>query len=155
MGHFLTIIVSRRNLYGVHLRAASVVFETDIDNRMTELVCSAAGPFAGLLLVVFSPWIPRIAICAAVQSVYNLQPFPGFDGGRMLRSVLSAFLHEKTVERVSRTVAGCYVIISAGIIMYIGYLIHGGLCTLLLGGLLVWKSGLIKIPCKSGKPIVQ
>jgi len=155
IGHYLAIIALRRNVYGIHLRAASVVFETDIDNYVTDFVCAAAGPFAGLLLVALSPWFPRIAICAAVQSMYNLLPFPNFDGGRMLRSVLSAFLHEKTAARVCHIVAVCFVIAVAGIIVYVGCLIHGIFGALLLGGLLIWKSGLVKIPCKSGKPIVQ
>ena len=46
-----------------------------------ELLCALAGPLGGLSLMLFSRWIPRIAVCAAFRSLYNLRPIYPLDGG--------------------------------------------------------------------------
>ena len=66
-----------------------------------EILCALAGPAGGLLLLCLSPWLPRIGLCAAVQSMYNLIPIYPLDGGRALRCGLSMVLKPPMAERVS------------------------------------------------------
>ena len=61
-------------------------------SRKKELLCSLAGPVGSMLLLLFARWIPRIAICAALQSAYNLLPIYPLDGGRALSCLLSMLL---------------------------------------------------------------
>lgn len=54
-----------------------------------EILCAAAGPAAGILLVLTYPWAPALAICAFFQTVFNMFPVYPFDGGRIWRILLT------------------------------------------------------------------
>ena len=53
-----------------------------------EMLCAMAGPAGGLLLTFFAPIFPRLALCAMLQSMYNLIPIYPMDGGRILSCVM-------------------------------------------------------------------
>lgn len=57
-------------------------------NGRGELLTALAGPVGSLLLVFFLPYLPRVALCAGVQGLYNLLPLYPLDGGRALRCLL-------------------------------------------------------------------
>lgn len=59
--------------------------------RWKELLCALAGPAGGCLLLALSPFFPRLAVCAMVQTAYNLLPIYPLDGGRALACALSMF----------------------------------------------------------------
>lgn len=71
-------------------RGASM--EVEPMSRGKELICALAGPIGGLVLLLFSRWIPRVAVCAGVQSLYNLLPIYPLDGGRALRCTAALLL---------------------------------------------------------------
>ena len=56
------------------------------------LFCVLAGPLGPLCLLPLARFIPRIVICIALQSAYNLLPMEPLDGGRALRCCLSVHL---------------------------------------------------------------
>lgn len=64
------------------------------------LVCVLAGPLGALLLLFLARWFPRIAICAAFQSAYNLLPLEPLDGGRALRCCLAMRLPPPIVDSI-------------------------------------------------------
>lgn len=53
-----------------------------------EMLCAMAGPAGGLLLTFIAPIFPRLALCAIMQSLYNLIPIYPMDGGRILSCVM-------------------------------------------------------------------
>ncbi len=61
-------------------------------SRGREVLCALAGPVGGLSLLLLVRWMPRLALCAGLQSIYNLLPIYPLDGGRALQSGLLLFL---------------------------------------------------------------
>lgn len=69
-----------------------------------EVLCALAGPVGGLLLLFVARWFPRLAICAAIQSVYNLLPIYPLDGGRALSCSLGILLPPKAAKKVCKII---------------------------------------------------
>lgn len=55
-----------------------------------EFFCACAGPGAAAVLIGLGRLYPELAVCAFVQTAYNLIPLMPFDGGRILRCALEA-----------------------------------------------------------------
>lgn len=69
----------------ITLGGRGAVLETEPMSPGRELICALAGPMGGLILLLFAKWVPRVAVCAGVQSLYNLLPVYPLDGGRAIR----------------------------------------------------------------------
>ena len=65
-----------------------------------EMLCAMAGPAGGLLLTFFAPIFPRLALCAMLQSLYNLIPIYPMDGGRIVSCVLHFLFEPPMVNRI-------------------------------------------------------
>ena len=81
------------------IRFGGAVIEADIMKQGRELLCILAGPLGSLCLVLLCRFLPEIAVCALLQSAYNLLPLPYLDGGRALRCILEMVFHKNTLQR--------------------------------------------------------
>ena len=117
-------------------------------DSLKELICALAGPLGGFTLLLFARWIPRVAICAGIHSIYNLLQIHPLDGGRALQCATSIYFCLKTCERICNFAENlCKVMlivlaIYSTVTMKLGYLPVFAVCIILFKT----KSG--KIPCK-------
>lgn len=115
LGHLAAIALCGGKLQGFRMGLGGAELEISGLTHNRELICSLAGPALGLLLLFLCRTSPRLALCALVQSAYNLLPVFPLDGGRALRSLLSGFCSERTVMAASRWVStaaicGCFLL---------------------------------------------
>lgn len=113
-----------------------------------ELICALAGPVGGFFLLLFARWFPRLALCAAFQSLYNLLPVYPMDGGRVIRCLAAMALPPEKAERLCRIVEqGCRVTILL-LALWAVFAWHLGFMPLLLAALILIRTAPGKSPCK-------
>lgn len=119
------------------------------------IFCTLAGPIGSLSLVLLAPYFQRLALCALIQSVYNLLPLHNLDGGHALEDFLSLFLLPKTVNSLCRITEGCLFIVTIILSLYATFILHLGLLPILIAGNIVIKVTEGKFPCKTRPMRVQ
>ena len=120
-----------------------------------NLVCALAGPFGGLLLLLLARWMPRTALCAGMQSLYNLLPISGLDGGTALRCAAAMLFPKKQAETICRWTE--LIIVAAFLLLGIyGSLIKKlGMLPIIVAAFLVIRTQNGKFPCKHHLKAVQ
>ena len=118
-----------------------------LDNR-AEFFCAAAGPAASLCLLSLCRFFPKLALCGAVQGMFNLIPVHPMDGGRMLYCALRRFCPRRA-EGIFRIVH-CLVICGLLALSLIAAICRkDGFFPVLVCITVLSKLLLSKIPCKS------
>jgi len=86
--HFAAVKLYRGKIRIFSLNLGGADMEcTDLSDK-AYMLSVLAGPLGGLLLVLLGRWLPRLAICSWLLSVYNLLPVLPLDGGQALRIML-------------------------------------------------------------------
>jgi len=135
----------------LRIGAGGAVMETDLLSSGKECLCALAGPVGGVLLVLAGRWIPRIAVCAAAQTVFNLLPLFPLDGGRAIRSLLKIFIPERCALIICH-IAELSCIFFVMIMSLRVFLDRWGIWyPMLVVLLLLVRFGKIKIPCKPAR----
>lgn len=112
------------------------------------LLCTLAGPLGSLLLLFFSRWFPRLALCAVGQTCFNLLPLRGLDGGQALRHCFFWLFPRQIGDKLCRFIhrvalLACFV---TGI--YATFVLKLGILPVLFSSVLILKYPYGKIPCK-------
>lgn len=148
--HVLAIRLCGGRILGMRIGVGGAVIEMEPMDGFRELVCALAGPLGGLTLMLFARWLPYTAICAGLQSVFNLLPIYPLDGGRALQCGAFLLLPPKTAQRfltIVRTGCLCGLLIMG---IYGAFVLRLGPLPILIVLLL-----LRKIPCKLERQGVQ
>ena len=153
--HYLAILACSGKTAGVGLYSFSARIALPEMSRGKELLCALAGPFGGLMLWFLAPWFPRLALCAAVQSLYNLLPVYPLDGGRALRCALHLFLPPSAADFTEAFVG--WLTIGALLILsfYLFAVRQMGVLPLMASIGLVFRTKDAKMPCKAGHFALQ
>ena len=152
--HIGAVCLLGGRISGFRLGMGSARIEANLPGRGCALLAAAAGPAGSLLLLCCCRWVPKIAVCGAVQGVYNLLPFYPLDGGRILRYLLELLWPDS-----SETVASV-VETSAAIVLLLAAVAGTMACSLGIWPVLVVLfpiSGVLRrnIPCKEREMRVQ
>ena len=142
LGHLLALVLTKTPIGAVRVSALGCSMQTGVMDYRTEFLCAAAGPLMNLsLLFLFRHRAPMLAFVNLCLTLFNLLPIWPLDGGRMLRSGLSALLPVSISERVEKTVSAAVCILLCCLAVYFTCFCHLGLWPVLLAGLLIIKTG--------------
>lgn len=140
MGHYLAICLLSKTGTKVHFLTFSAQMELPTMGAGREVICALAGPAAGLILLLFARWLPKIAVCAFFQSIWNLLPLYPLDGGRCLLCVLKAMFSPPKVRRIYLTVVASACILLAVLAFYAALSLEMGMFPVLLLTLILFRT---------------
>lgn len=152
--HYGMVLLTGGRAERVKITPMGVQMEVHFSTWVSEILSAAAGPCAGLLLVLVARWMPRIALCGLFQSICNLIPVYPLDGGRVLSGLLH-WLKPGKAEGILNGVSFVTILIIFCVCLYLVVFMDLGLVPLLFAGCLALRTGKIKIPCKDGPLRVQ
>lgn len=154
-GHLIALRICNVSWNGVKILPYGFRIEADTLTPFVEVICAAAGPIIGLVPLVFARVVPRIAVCAMIQSVCNLLPLSSLDGSRVISGIAHTILSDQKAERVS-------LYAERAVLFFIGV---GAVCMTIVGtcgvfslsvlALVLIKTGKIKFSCKRSGLRVQ
>ena len=153
--HVLAVRLCGGQIGHIRFGAGGAVIQAFSLSPGKALFCTLAGPLGSLLLLPLARWFPRLAICAAVQSIYNLLPVQGLDGSHAFRYLAAVFLPPRAAESLCRITERLLLAALAFLGFYGTFILKLGVLPILIAGCLVIKGTSGKIPCKSGPMRVQ
>ncbi len=153
--HWAAIRLCSREKSSLQLYAFGARLPLPEMSRGKELLCTLAGPAGSLTLLLLVRWLPRVAICAALQSVYNLLPVYPMDGGRAIYCLLSLLLPPPTAEKICCIIENCCFVCLLLLGFYGTFFLKLGLLPLLLAGSMILRGNFVKMPCKVAAQRVQ
>ncbi len=98
--HLIMLRLCRYTVMSFNIGASGAGIEADMEPGLKMVLCAAAGPLAGFMLLPAVHIIPRIAICGLLQSLCNLLPVYPLDGSRLLIGFLSLCLEQNAVVKI-------------------------------------------------------
>lgn len=146
--HYAAVRMCGGQIDGLYAGFSGFKMKVRMLSLRQEFLCALAGPSGSIFLLLFAKWLPRTAICAGFQGLYNLLPVYPLDGGRALRCAAELCLPTVLANRL------CIVmewICLVGIVlmgMYGCFVLHLGILPLLGAIWMVARTTQGKIPCK-------
>ena len=145
--HYLAILLCSGQTTDVGIYSFAARMELPPMCRGKELICALAGPLGGLLLCFLAPYFPRLALCAALQSLYNLLPVYPLDGGRALQCLLKLLLPPCSAEILGVFIQWSFIGVLLLVSIYAFFFLHAGILPCLAALLLVFRAKDAKMPC--------
>lgn len=153
--HYCTISAFKIPIDSVTLGLNGIELKTAPMQRREEILCALAGPFGGLLLLPLARWMPCVAICALLQSMYNLLPIYPLDGGRAVRGILGVILQTKHSLKICKYIEILTLVILGMLSIFAALELNMGILPLVAVLVLILKNRPIKTPCKQWRLRVQ
>lgn len=146
--HFAAVGICGGQITHLQARGSGAAMEAWGLSPPRALLCTLAGPLGSLLLLPFARWCPRLALCAAMQTCYNLLPLNGLDGGHALRQIFHWIFPLPIAEKRYALLQNILqlAMVTGGI--WCSFALKLGILPLLISLALILKSRNGKIPCK-------
>lgn len=112
------------------------------------IFCALAGPAGGGLLLFLSGHCPRLALCAFIQTLFNILPIYPLDGGRALRGLTRVLCSDTVSQRIYCVVEAILIMAILLLCVCAAFILHLGLSPILLAAFFFLRMKKIKIPCK-------
>ena len=153
--HCVGVYLCGGRIYNIRIGLYGAKIETSSLSRGKEILCLLLGPLGSLSLLTLSSHYPRLSVCAALQSAYNLLPLPNLDGGQALHRILQILFPAPYSQKICKIIQ--YVTMTAIIMLCIYCSVQWklGILPILLAVIFLMRYGQIKIPCKHGNYRVQ
>lgn len=153
--HYLAIRAAGGDVTKITLRPFGAIMEITPLSPCRELFCAMAGPVGGLIPLLFVRFAPITAMCAFIQTLFNLLPIFPLDGGRALKNAVQILLPSRKAEMICRRIeAACIFLLLASSFVTVWQL---SLDFSILIPLLIPAIRFIpgKRPCKTGSLALQ
>ena len=85
LGHILALIHYKIPIRQIFIHPVGAEIQCSIQTGRAGVICTAAGPIAGSLLILLYFVYPKLAFSALVQTTLNLLPLSKLDGGRIIQ----------------------------------------------------------------------
>lgn len=153
--HCLALWFCGATIYAFRLGLNGTVIDTESLSVRQELLSALAGPLGGWSLFLFLRLAPQLAICALLQTLYNILPIYPLDGGRAILCCAELIMGRDQAFSFCRYFG--YIILALLFIgaCFVTVFLKIGLLPIGIVLLLSLKSRSLKTPCKQSKQIVQ
>lgn len=135
--HILTLWILKIPIRSMHLCMSGAVIATGRITTPKEILCALAGPVGGLLTLLLLKVTPEIALCASIQSFYNLLPIYPLDGGRAMKCIVTLIWGDELAEKISKTLSVAVIILLGFGGIFLSYHFQIGLLPLIFPAILL------------------
>lgn len=142
--HWAAVKLCGGEIYCITIGLSGAKMECGPMTNKKRLLAVLCGPLGGLLLTPFARWMPKIALCSWLLSIYNLLPLLSLDGGRALEIILGS--KAIILQRI-------FLILLSIVAIYVSVVLRFGLLPVGIITVLWLKSR--NFPCKPGSCKVQ
>ena len=103
LGHLLAMGLCGIPILGIKFSASGAVIKAVFSDYKTEMICTFAGPVAGVIFGLgLLRIVPGAAMVSLMLSTVNLLPLYPLDGGRVLKAIMLRYVPEKADARMKR-----------------------------------------------------
>lgn len=151
--HIVAVRICGYSIRSIIVGIFGAVIEAEPMPWSAELLCTVSGPMGGLIFVLLARWVPKVAVCACVQTMYNLLPVYPLDGGRALRCILNCCTKEASGPFIEAVIRNTTLAVIAALGILGTFRLRLGPIPAICAVIFLLRN--IKFPCKQARLRVQ